>query len=151
KDPAYVRPDAELESAIPSIANGTFSNSGQSCCSVERIYVHEAVHDEFVEQFIAEMENWRLGNPITENPAIGPVAKKTGANYIRTQIAEAVALGAQSFVSKQGPFCVEDDACYVAPTVLTGATEVMSIMRDELFGPVACIQKVNNDEEAIAL
>jgi acyl-CoA reductase-like NAD-dependent aldehyde dehydrogenase len=151
KDPAYVRADAELATAIPDIADGTFSNSGQSCCSVERIYVHQSVHDEFVERFIAETETWTLGNPITDNPELGPVAKKGAADYIRSQTAKAVSHGATAFAPKQATVFAKRDTCYVAPMVLTGVNAAMSIMQEELFGPVACIQKVRNDEEAVAL
>jgi acyl-CoA reductase-like NAD-dependent aldehyde dehydrogenase len=134
KDPAYVRADAELATAIPDIADGTFPNSGQSCCSVERIYVHQSVHDEFVERFIAETENWTLGNPITDNPELGPVAKKGAAAYIRTQIPKAVSHGATAFAPKQATVFAKHDMCYVAPMVLSGVNAAMSIMQERSAG-----------------
>ncbi|MBB3236698.1 aldehyde dehydrogenase family protein [Phyllobacterium endophyticum] len=151
KDPAYIRPDADIGSAVADIADGSFSNSGQSCCSVERIYVHESVHDAFVERFKQEMQNWSVGNPITEAPAIGPMVKHAAAEYVRTQIADAVINGAKKYVAETFAGLATDENAYVTPTLLTNLDHSMSIMRDELFGPVACIQKVASDEEAVLL
>lgn len=151
KDPAYIRPDANLDDAVANIADGSFSNSGQSCCSVERIYVHESIHDAFVERFKQEMENWSIGNPITDAPAIGPMVKKSAAEYVRNQIALAVKGGALSHRLEQFSGAESDDNAYVTPTLLTNVDHTMSIMRDELFGPAACIQKVSSDTEAVSL
>lgn len=151
KDPAYIRPDANIDSAVANIADGSFSNAGQSCCSVERIYVHESVHDVFVERFKQEMENWSVGNPITENPAIGPLVKRSAADYVRGQIADAVAKGAVSYTVDKFAAAQDRGAAYVTPTLLTNLDHGMSIMRAELFGPAACIQKVSSDAEAVAL
>lgn len=149
KDPAYVRPDANIADAIPMLVDGCFSNAGQSCCSVERIYVHEAVYSLFVEAFEAEAANWSLGNPITDNPLVGPVVRETSANFIRNQVDEAVAGGALAIVSAAAQAAAATGGCYVAPTILTGVTADMNVMRHETFGPVACIQKVQSDAEAI--
>jgi acyl-CoA reductase-like NAD-dependent aldehyde dehydrogenase len=151
KDPAYVRPDADLASAIPKIADGCFSNSGQSCCSVERLYVHGAIYQEFLERFGREMEKWTLGNPITDQPAVGPVVRQSAADGIRRHIAGAIAAGARYRASEPAMAFDRKDNCYVAPSMLTDVSHSMSIMREELFGPVACIQKVGNDQDALAL
>ena len=151
KDPAYVRPDADLESAIPKIADGCFSNSGQSCCSVERLYVHGAVYQEFLERFSQEMEKWTLGNPITDRPAVGPVVRQSAADGIRRHVTDAIASGARYRASEPAMAVERKDNCYVAPSILTDVSHSMSIMREELFGPVACIQKVENDRDALAL
>jgi acyl-CoA reductase-like NAD-dependent aldehyde dehydrogenase len=149
KDPAYVRPDADLASAIPKLADGCFSNSGQSCCSVERLYVHGAVYEEFLERFNQEMGKWSLGNPIADAPAIGPVVRQAAADAIRRQVREAIASGARYQAKDQATSLERKENCYVAPAMLTGVTHSMSIMREELFGPIACVQKVDGDQEAL--
>lgn len=152
KDPAYVRADANLESAVANIADGSFSNAGQSCCSVERIYVHASVHHEFVERLKAEAGNFSIGNPITDNPAVGTVVRQSAADYINDQVAAAVAAGATAHTTAQAAdFVGAHGGCYVAPVILTGVDHGMSIMRDELFGPAACVQRVADDEEAVRL
>ena len=149
KDPAYVRSDADLASAIPKLADGCFSNSGQSCCSVERLYVHGAIYEEFLERFAREMGNWTLGNPVADNPAVGPVVRQSAADTIRRQVAEAIAAGAHYQAKEQATARERKDNCYVAPAMLTGVSHSMGIMREELFGPIACIQKVEDDREAL--
>lgn len=149
KDPAYVRPDADIEQAVIDIADGCFSNAGQSCCSVERLYVHKDIHDTFVDRFKEEMKKYKLGNPLLPESTVGPVVKVSAAEYIRKQIDEAISQGATPHVEKSGELSIENAACYVAPTLLTGANETMSIMQEETFGPVASIQAVSGDDEAI--
>jgi acyl-CoA reductase-like NAD-dependent aldehyde dehydrogenase len=149
KDPAYVRSDVDLASAIPKLADGCFSNAGQSCCSVERIYVHSSIYEHFLERFATEMENWTLGNPITDHPAVGPVMRQSSAAAIRRHVAEAIASGSHYHAKEQAMAFQRHDNCYVPPAMLTEVSHSMSIMREELFGPIACIQKVANDQEAI--
>lgn len=149
KDPAYVRPDANIEQAVVDIADGCFSNAGQSCCSVERLYVHKDIHDAFVGRFKEEMKKYKLGNPLLPESTVGPVVRASAASFIRKQIEDAVAQGAKPHVEANGALSVDDDACYVAPVLLTGATETMSVMQEETFGPVAAIQAVKDDDEAI--
>jgi acyl-CoA reductase-like NAD-dependent aldehyde dehydrogenase len=149
KDPAYVRPDADLVSAIPDLADGCYSNAGQSCCSVERLYVHGSIYEAFLDRFALEMEKWTLGNPITDTPMIGPVVRRSSADDIRRQVADAIASGAHYLANKQAMDFERNDNCYVAPAMLTDVNHVMSIMREELFGPIACIQRVESDQEAL--
>jgi len=150
KDPAYVRADADLSDAIPLIAEGCFSNAGQSCCSVERIYVHRDIADRFTEALTAEAQNWSLGHPLTEKAMIGPVVRAAAADGIRGRIAEAVSLGAKPTLAAGRYPAAELGRAYVEPQVLAACRADMPIMRDELFGPVACIEVVSSDEEAIA-
>ncbi len=147
KDPTYIRADADIAALVPEIAEGCYSNSGQSCCSVERIYVDRAVHDDFVDALVAETATWRVGNPFDGKPRIGPVARAGAASYIKDQIAEAEAQGAQRLRGTAR----HAEGAYVTPEILIGVDHSMSIMNDELFGPVACIQKTGGDAEAIAL
>jgi acyl-CoA reductase-like NAD-dependent aldehyde dehydrogenase len=150
KDPAYVLPDVKLDHAIANLAEGAFFNSGQCCCGIERIYVHEAVYDDFVEGFIAESRNWTLGSPVDTNTVMGPMAQARFADFIREQKAEALRKGATAHLDVRD----ERDTAgspYLPVEVLTGVNHQMSVMREESFGPIVGIMKVRDDEEAIAL
>jgi len=151
KDPTYVRPDADIATAAAEIADGCFSNAGQSCCSVERIYLHESIQDQFLECFREEMRKFKLGHPMDTATTVGPVVKTSAAEFIRKQISEAVKMGAKEYSEPGLSFSVEDDSCYVSPTLLTGLSSDMMIMQEETFGPVACVQTVRSDAEAIQL
>lgn len=150
KDPAYVLPDAKLDHAVANLVDGAFYNSGQCCCGIERIYVHERVYDEFVEGFVAETKNYVVGNPLDQATTMGPMAQARFADAIREQKAEALRKGAVAHVRMQ----VEDDregSPYLAPEVLTHVDHQMSVMREESFGPIVGIMKVRGDEDALAL
>ncbi|MDX8490647.1 aldehyde dehydrogenase family protein [Mesorhizobium sp. VK22B] len=150
KDPAYVLPDAKMDHAVTNLVDGAFYNSGQCCCGIERVYVHEKVYDEFVEGFVAETKNYVVGNPLDEATTIGPMAQARFADLIREQKAEALRKGARAHINMK----VENDRAgspYLAPDVLTGVDHQMSVMREESFGPIVGIMKVRSDEEAIAL
>lgn len=149
KDPAYVRADADLASAIPLLADGCFSNAGQSCCSVERFYVHSSIYEEFLERFAAEMGQWTIGNPIIDDPRVGPVVRQSSADSIRRHVADAIASGARYRADERAMGFEQKNNCYVAPALLTNVSHSMSIMREELFGPIACVQRVESDREAI--
>jgi acyl-CoA reductase-like NAD-dependent aldehyde dehydrogenase len=150
KDPAYVLPDAKLDHAVANLVDGAFYNSGQCCCGIERVYVHEKVYDEFVEGFVAETKNYVVGNPLDQATTMGPMAQARFADFIREQKAEALRKGANAHIGMK----VESDregSPYLAPEVLTNVDHQMSVMREESFGPIVGIMKVRNDEEAIAL
>ncbi len=150
KDPAYVLPDVKLDHAVANLVDGAFYNSGQCCCGIERVYVHEKVYDDFVEGFIAETKNYVVGNPLDQATTMGPMAQPRFADFIREQKAEALRKGAAAHINMK----VENDregSPYLAPEVLTNVDHQMSVMREESFGPIVGIMKVRNDEEAIAL
>ncbi len=150
KDPAYVLPDVNLEHAVANLVDGAFFNSGQCCCGIERIYVHEAVYDRFVDGFIDLTKQYVVGNPLDSSTTLGPMAQARFADLIREQKAEALRKGAKAHVNMS----VENDRAgspYVAPEVLTNVDHQMSVMREESFGPIVGIMKVRNDEEALAL
>lgn len=150
KDPAYVLPDAGIENAVASLVDGAFFNSGQCCCGIERVYVHEKVYDQFVEGFIAETKNYVVGNPLEHSTTLGPMAHARFADLIREQKAEALRKGAVAHINMK----VDGDVAgspYIAPEVLTNVDHQMSVMREEGFGPIVGIMKVRDDEEAIAL
>ncbi|MEO8884316.1 MAG: aldehyde dehydrogenase family protein, partial [Devosia sp.] len=150
KDPAYVRADANVAYAAENLVDGSFFNSGQSCCGVERIYVHAAVYDSFIPQFIEQARGWKLGNPLEESTIIGPMARPQFADLVREQTAEALRKGAKSHLHWNDSRDKEGSA-YLAPEVLTDVNHQMAVMREESFGPVVGIMKVRDDDEAITL
>ena len=99
KDPAYVLPDAKMDHAVANLVDGAFYNSGQCCCGIERVYVHEKVYDEFVEGFIAVTKNYVVGNPLDQATTMGPMAQARFADLIREQKAEALRKGAKAHIN----------------------------------------------------
>jgi acyl-CoA reductase-like NAD-dependent aldehyde dehydrogenase len=151
KDPAYVRPDADLPGAVESLVDGSFYNSGQSCCGVERIYVHEAVWKPFLDDFVEAASRYRLGDPLDPETGLGPMASARGAASVREQVRRAVRAGASAHIPSQlFPADTGDGPCLM-PQVLTGVDHSMALMREETFGPVAGIMKVTGDDEAVRL
>ncbi|WP_223594167.1 aldehyde dehydrogenase family protein [Pseudomonas sp. A-R-19] len=151
KDPAYVRADANLEYAVENLVDGSFFNSGQSCCAVERIYVDQKIFPEFVERFAELTRQYVLGNPLDEATTLGPLVTPGAAFFVRGQIAEALAQGATALIDPQSFPTDVPGSAYLAPQVLVDVNHQMSVMRDESFGPVVGIMPVASDEEAIAL
>ncbi|WP_312530711.1 aldehyde dehydrogenase family protein [Paracoccus sp. (in: a-proteobacteria)] len=150
KDPGYVRADADLDAAVDGLMDGAMFNSGQCCCGIERIYVHESLYDQFVEKAVAWVNGQKLGNPHDPETTMGPMAHRRFAELVRSQIAEAVAAGAKALIDP-AHFPADDGGAYLAPQVLVDVSHDMRIMREESFGPVVGIMKVRDDAEAIAL
>jgi acyl-CoA reductase-like NAD-dependent aldehyde dehydrogenase len=151
KDPAYVRADANLEHAVENLVDGSFFNSGQSCCAVERIYVDQKIFPVFVERFAELTRQYVLGNPLDEATTLGPMVTPGAAFFVRGQIAEALAQGATALIDPQAFTADVPGSAYLAPQVLVDVSHQMSVMRDESFGPVVGIMPVASDDEAIAL
>jgi acyl-CoA reductase-like NAD-dependent aldehyde dehydrogenase len=151
KDPAYVRPDADMAHAVENIVDGAFFNSGQCCCGIERIYVHESRYDDFVAGAVDLVGRYVLGNPLDEGTTLGPMAHRRFADLVRRQTAEAIAAGARAHLDARRFPADTGDTAYLAPQVLTEVTHETSVMREESFGPVVGIMKVRDDEEAIRL
>ncbi|KAK3811792.1 MAG: aldehyde dehydrogenase [Benniella sp.] len=149
KDPAYVRPDCDLKYTVETLVDGSFFNSGQCCCAIERIYVHADIYDEFVKLFVEETKNYRLGNPLEPETTLGPMVKAKAADFVRDQIAEAVSQGAKTHIDTALFPADKPGTPYMAPQVLTEVTHKMRVMTEESFGPVIGIMKVASDEEAI--
>ena len=150
KDPGYVRADANLEAAVDTLMDGAMFNSGQCCCGIERIYVHESLFDAFVEKSVAWVNALKLGNPFDAASTLGPMANKRFAKVVRDQIAEAVAQGAKPLIDP-AHFPADDGGAYLAPQILVNVTHGMRVMMEESFGPVVGIMKVSSDEEALRL
>ncbi len=149
KDPAYVRSDADLAHAVENLVDGAFFNSGQSCCGIERVYVHEALYDPFVEAFAALTRAYRLGNPLDPDTTLGPMVRTGAAQFVREQVAEAVCRGAKLLVDPATFDGNRPDSPYLGPAVLLDVDHSMRVMTEESFGPVIGIQRVGSDEEAI--
>ncbi|MBY6191520.1 aldehyde dehydrogenase family protein [Microbulbifer agarilyticus] len=151
KDPAYVRADADVEYAVDSVVDGAFFNSGQSCCGIERLYVHRSVYDEFVARAVQKINQYRLGRSDEPETTLGPLVRASAADFVRDQIDEAVAQGAHAHID-EGAFAMDcRGSAYMAPQLLSNVDHDMRVMNEESFGPVLGVVPVRDDEEALAL
>lgn len=151
KDPAYVRADANLQHAVENLVDGSFFNSGQSCCGIERIYVDQAIYPAFVEAFVELTRQYVLGNPLQEATTLGPLVRTSAATFVRQQIAAACAGGARALIDPASFTANAVDSPYLAPQVLVNVDHGMAVMREESFGPVVGIMPVSGDEQAVGL
>lgn len=151
KDPAYVAVDAPFEHTVENVVDGAFFNSGQSCCAVERVYVHADLWERFVEAFVATVRGYVLGDPREAATTLGPVVRERNARAIQAQIDAAVAAGARHLVDPASFPGVERGLPYLPPQVLVDVRHDMALMREETFGPAVGLVRVASDEEAVAL
>ena len=150
-DPAYIRSDANVGAIVADLVEGCFGNAGQSCCSVERLYVHTDIHDKFVDAFVEAARDVTLGHPIDTPGYIGPVVSTASAQRVRGLVAEAVADGAKEILPTGVSSLSAFDNAYLEPRVLIGVEQGMKVVRQEVFGPVASIIRVSGDEQAVAM
>lgn len=149
KDPLYVADDIKDIAAVAAgTADGTFYNNGQSCCAVERIYVHEKVYDDYLKAFLHEVKSWKTGLPTTPGVYVAALTRKEQVGVLEEQVREALALGAVLETGGKGSVT---NGYYFEPTVLTGVNNQMKVMQEESFGPLIGIMKVKDDAEALAL
>ncbi len=151
KDPAYVMSDADLEHSVENLVDGAFFNSGQSCCGVERIYVHADIFEPFGEQFVDKVKHYRLGNPLDADTTLGPMVNAKAAEFVREQINQACSSGAKACIDAELFAANQPGTNYLAPQVLVDVNHDMAVMKQESFGPVVGIMKVNNNAQAIEL
>ena len=151
KDPAYVRADADLDFAVENLVDGAFFNCGQSCCGIERLYVHERVYDSFVGGFADLVGQYKLGDPTDPETTLGPMVRAEAADFVRAQTSGAISAGAKALIDPSGFDADGEGTPYLAPQVLTGVDHSMSVMTEESFGPVVGIMKVGSDDEAVDL
>jgi acyl-CoA reductase-like NAD-dependent aldehyde dehydrogenase len=151
KDPAYVRPDADLNHAIENIVDGVYFNSGQCCCGIERVYVHADVYGKFVDGFVGLTKQYVLDDPVDQKTTLGPMAQPRLAKTVRDHIGEALHKGAKALIDTKAFARDQDGSTYVAPQALVNVDHSMKVMMEETFGPVAGIMKVKDDAEAIRL
>jgi len=148
KDPVYVADDVDVKTAAASVAEGAFYNTGQSCCAVERVYVHHAVHDRFREAFVEVVRGYVAGDPMDPNTFIGPLARPAQVAVLERQVEDARAKGGRLLLGGQR---IDVPGCWFEPTVVAEANHTMELMRDESFGPVIGLQRVSGDDEAVSL
>jgi acyl-CoA reductase-like NAD-dependent aldehyde dehydrogenase len=148
KDPVYVCDDVDVKASAAAIADGAFYNTGQSCCSVERIYVHESIHAPFVDAFVDEVKGYRVGDPLDETTYIGAITRRAQLDVLQRQVADAKRKGAKIML---GGAVIKRKGNWFAPTVLTDVDHSMLVMREESFGPIIGIQAVADDDAAIEL
>ena len=151
KDPAYVSADADFDFAVENLVDGAFFNSGQCCCGIERIYVHEQLYDRFVDAFVELTSHYELGSPLAQETTLGPMAAIRFADTVRAQTREALVKGARPLIDA-GRFPADQPGTpYLAPQVLVDVDHTMQVMLEESFGPVVGIMKVSSDEAAVEL
>jgi acyl-CoA reductase-like NAD-dependent aldehyde dehydrogenase len=148
KDPIYVAEDVDVKAAAAAVADGAFYNTGQSCCSVERVYVHDRIYDAFVTAFVAEVKGFKLGDPMNEAIYIGAITRKPQLAVLQKHVADAKKKGARLLL---GGNIVKGAGNWFAPTVLSDVDHSMLVMRDESFGPIIGLQSVADDDAAIDL
>ena len=147
KDPAYVRADAPLQATVENLVDGAYFNSGQSCCAVERIYVDRRRFADFVDAFVALVQQYRLGDPMDPRTTLGPMVRAQAAEHVRAQIRDAVQKGARALLRADD----REGSAYLPPQVLVDVDHRMAVMTEETFGPVVGIQPVDGDDEAVRL
>ncbi|HEX6892864.1 MAG TPA: aldehyde dehydrogenase family protein [Chryseolinea sp.] len=149
KDPLYVCDDnTDIKSVAAATADGAFYNNGQSCCAVERIYVHEKVYDSYVDEFVKEVKSYKVGKPTQDGVYIGPLCRKAQVEFLQGQVNDAIKKGG---VVVTGGHAIHGQGYFFEPTVILNATHSMDVVRDESFGPIIAIMKVKDDEEAVKL
>ncbi|MDP5348016.1 MAG: aldehyde dehydrogenase family protein, partial [Paracoccaceae bacterium] len=149
KDPGYVMEDADLDAAVDTLMDAAMFNSGQCCCGIERIYVHDSLFEAFVEKSVALVSGYKLGNPLDAETTLGPMAQVRFADLVRAQTAEAVAAGAKALIDPA--LFPQDGGAYLMPQILVNVDHSMRVMREESFGPVVGIMPVKDDAEALRL
>lgn len=149
KDPLYVADDvADIQGVAAGTADGAFYNNGQSCCAVERIYVHEKVYDQYVEEFVKEVNGYKIGQPKDEGVYIGALSRQSQLEFLESQVQDALKKGAKLLI---GGKSIAGQGYFFEPTVLVDVNHKMSVMKDESFGPIIGIMKVKDDKEATKL
>jgi len=151
KDPAYVRADAPFDHTVENVVDGTYFNSGQSCCGVERIYVARPIFKRFVDAFVDLTKKYKLGNPLDKETTLGPMVRTEAANLVRSQVRDALGKGARALIEPKSFSADKEGTPYLAPQVLVEVNHGMQVMTEESFGPVVGIMPVDSDDEAIRL
>jgi len=151
KDPAYLRADADLDHSVATVVDGAFFNSGQSCCGIERVYVHQSLFDAFVSRAAAVIGQYRLGRADDPGTTLGPLVRASAADFVRDQIDEAIRQGARAHIDGGAFEFDQRGSAYMAPQLLTNVNHRMRIMSEESFGPVVGVMPVADDAEAVSL
>jgi acyl-CoA reductase-like NAD-dependent aldehyde dehydrogenase len=148
KDPAYVADDVAVDDSAMAVAEGVFYNAGQSCCAIERLYVHERVYEAFLDAFLAVIDSYSVGDPTSDATDVGPLARDAQVPVLESQVQDALGKGAKAV---RGGHRIDRPGNWFEPTVLVDVDHRMAVMREESFGPVIGVQRVRDDEEAVRL
>ncbi|MBN1854643.1 MAG: aldehyde dehydrogenase family protein [Pirellulales bacterium] len=148
-DPAYVAEDADLDFTVENVVDGACYNAGQSCCAVERVYVHRSIYDAFLEKSLAVMKRYRLGDPMDEQTTMGPLASRGALEVLSKQVVDAVARGGRLLLG--GHRWADSPGNFFEPTLLASVPNDAIIMQEESFGPLLPALAVANDDEAISM
>ena len=148
KDPAYVCEDVDVGRTAAAVADGAFYNGGQSCCAVERVYVHASIFPQFVRAFVTAVKAFRVGDPQDDKTYLGPLARAAQLEVLEAQVADARKKGARVLL---GGRRLPRRGNYFAPTVLVDVDHRMAVMRDESFGPIIGLMSVRDDTQAIEM
>ncbi|MFD2176811.1 aldehyde dehydrogenase family protein [Veronia pacifica] len=151
KDPAYIRKDADIETAVETVIDGAFFNSGQSCCGIERLYIHQSIYDEVIEKSVEVVRRYQLGRPDDTSTTLGPLVKTGAADFVRGQVDEAIRQGAMPLIDQSEFAMHKPGTPYLAPQLLSHVNHSMRVMHEETFGPVLGVMSVADDHEALSL
>jgi len=151
KDPALVLPDCDFDFTVENLVDGAFYNAGQSCCGIERIYVHESIFDRFVEAYVAKTKEYVVGDPLDPKTTLGPMVDAKSADAVRKQIEQAIDRGAKALVDPRHFHVPDTSRAYLAPQVLVDVDHSMAVMKEESFGPVIGIMKVRDAAHGVEL
>lgn len=147
KDGIYVCEDSALDKAVASIADGAFYNTGQGCCSVERIFVHEAIYGSFKDALVKEVGSYKIGDPTCDDTYIGPLTRAQQVLFLEKQVKDSMGKSAKLLLGGEK---IDSKGYYFAPTILECSSSECAVMKDESFGPIVALQSVGSDEEALA-
>jgi len=148
KDPVYVASDADAKNAAASLADGAFYNNGQSCCAVERLYVHSKVYYDFLEAFVEAVKSFKIGDPFDPDTYFGPLTRKGHIETLRAHVRDAKRKGARLLLGGER---MAKRGNWFQPTVFDRVDHSMKLMKEETFGPLIGIQRVSSDEQAVKL
>ena len=147
KDPAYVAADADLPFAVENLVDGACYNAGQSCCAIERVYVHETLYDAFLEGAAKQLAMYQLGDPLDEQTTLGPLADKQAPTKLTAQVQEATMRGAR--LLSGGKPVAESSGNFFQPTLLADVSNDADVMQEESFGPLLPVAAVPGDQQAL--
>lgn len=149
KDGVYVHDDVSIDYAAENVAEGVLYNNGQGCCSIERVYVNEKIYEKFLERVVHFAKQWKLGNPFSADTNLGPLTRPQQAKILDQQVADAVEKGAKVLLGGKATYVDSLKGVYYEPTLVANCNSSMLIMQDESFGPIAGIQSISGDVNAI--
>ncbi len=144
KDAAYVAEDADIQFAVENLVDGACYNAGQSCCSVERVYVHKKYYADFLKRAKPILKQYKLGDPMSDETTLGPLVSKSDLDKLEAQLADSISRGARLLLGGKRW------NNFFLPTLISDVPNDAIIMQEESFGPIVSVKMVRNDEEALS-